>query len=170
MSNIHYYIYMSTYVIGVDPGKKGGIAVICGDGTVVDVVTMPETPQDLLEFLRDVTAYDGSCVCYLEKVGGMPGNGGAAMFNFGKGYGWIEMALLALEIPTVSVTPQKWQKMYGVGSSSITKSSSAEKNEHKRKLKAAAQGLFPSVGRKITLCTCDSLLIANYGRMTERGK
>lgn len=158
---------MSAFIIGIDPGKGGGITVLCGNGTVVDIVSMPETPQDLLELLRDVTAYDGTCVCYLEKVGGMPGNGGSAMFNFGKGYGWIEMALLALEIPTVSVTPQKWQKMYGVGSSSITKSSAAEKSEHKRKLKAVAQGLFPSLGKKVTLNTCDSLLIANYGRKME---
>lgn len=159
---------MSAYLIGIDPGKKGGIAVLCGDGTVVDVVSMPDTPQDLLEFLRDVTAYDGTCKCYLEKVGGMPGNGGSAMFNFGKGYGWIEMALLSLEIPTVTVTPQKWQSVYGVGSSSIMRSSAAEKKEHKNKLKAVAQGLFPSLGKRITLETCDSLLIAEYGRRNER--
>lgn len=155
-------------MIGIDPGKKGGIAVLCGDGTVVDVVSMPDTPQDLLEFLRDVAAYDGTCRCYLEKVGGMPGNGGSAMFNFGKGYGWIEMALLSLEIPAVTVTPQKWQSVYGVGSSSITRSSAAEKKEHKNRLKAVAQGLFPSLGKRITLETCDSLLIAEYGRRNER--
>lgn len=159
---------MSAYVIGIDPGKKGGIAVISGAGLVVDVVSMPETPQDLLGFLRDVTANDGTYRCYLEKVGGMPGNAGSAMFNFGKGYGWIEMALLALEIPTVSVTPQKWQKEFGVGSSSITKSSAAEKSEHKRRLKAVAQGLFPSLGRRVTLETCDSLLIAYYGLRQEK--
>ena len=159
---------MSTYVIGIDPGKKGGIAVLGGDGTVVDIVSMPETPQDLLELLRDVTAYDGTCKCYLEKVGGMPGNAGSAMFNFGKGYGWIEMALLSLEIPAVTVTPQKWQKEFGVGSSSITKDSYAVKSEHKRKLKAVAQGLFPSLGRRVTLETCDSLLIAYYGLRQEK--
>ena len=159
---------MSTYVIGIDPGKNGGIAVLGGDGTVVDVVSMPETPQDLLEFLRDVTAYDGTCKCYLEKVGGMPGNGGSAMFNFGKGYGWIEMALLALEIPTVTITPQKWQRQYGVGTSSITKDSAAEKSEHKRKLKAVAQSLFPSLKKKVTLKTCDSLLIAQFGVIQEK--
>lgn len=160
---------MSAYVIGIDPGKNGGIAVLGGDGSVVDVASMPETPMELLGFLRDVCAYDGGCCCYLEKVGGMPGNAGSAMFNFGKGYGWIEMALLALEIPTVSVSPQKWQKIYGVGSSSITKDSSSEKAEHKRKLKAVAQGLFPSLKGKVTLKTCDSLLIAYYGMKQERG-
>ena len=159
---------MSTYIIGIDPGKKGGISVVAGDGTVVEVLGMPETPKDLLEVLRDVCAYDGSVRCYLERVGGMPGNGGVSMFNFGKGYGWLEMALLALEIPTVVVTPQTWQKMYGVGSSSITKSTAKDKADHKRKLKAVCQGLFPKLGKKVTLETCDSLLIAWYGKCQER--
>lgn len=161
---------MSTYIIGIDSGKNGGIAVLAGNGVVVDVVNMPETPQDLLQFLRDVTTYDGSCVAYVEKVGGMPHNGGSAMFNFGKGNGWIEMALLALEIPTTYVRPQAWQKGLGIGSSSITTDSAAEKSEHKRKLKAVAQGLFPSLGKKVTLKTCDALLIADYGRKQERLK
>ena len=33
--------------IGIDPGKHGGIAVMGADGEVLDVVKMPETPQDL---------------------------------------------------------------------------------------------------------------------------
>ena len=38
--------------IGIDPGKHGGIAVMGADGEVFDVVKMPETPQDLLDFLE----------------------------------------------------------------------------------------------------------------------
>lgn len=51
----------------------------------------------------------------LEKVGGIPGNGANAMFNFGRGYGHLEMALLACRIPTETVTPQKWQKEFQLG-------------------------------------------------------
>lgn len=154
---------MYDYVIGIDPGRKGGIAVLDDAVGVVEVRCMPETPLELLEFLREVSGY-GVCICYLEKVGGMPGNGGSAMFSFGRGYGWIEMALLAVGMRTVSVTPQKWQKEFGVGSCSITSSSSDEKREHKRQLRQVAQGLFPFMGRKVTLSTCDALLIAEYGR------
>lgn len=154
-------------IIGIDPGKHGGIAVLAADGSVTALATMPDTPQDLLLFLGDVKAQEGGCVCYLEKVGGMPGNGGSAMFNFGKGYGHLEMALLALEIPTTCVTPQSWQKYLGVSGSSITKSSAAEKKAHKNKLKAKAQSLFPMLGRKVTLSTADCLLIAEYGRKKE---
>ena len=158
---------MSKIIIAIDPGKKGGLAVMDLNNRVVDVANMPDTPQDLLEFLKEAKNY-GDCVCYLEKVGGMPGNGGSAMFNFGKGYGHIEMALLALEIPTMTITPQMWQKTYNVGSVSITRSDAADKREHKNKLKAKAQQLFPSLGKRVTLQTCDALLIGLYGCNREK--
>lgn len=142
--------------IGIDPGVHGGIAVLSADGSVVEVAKMPTTPMDLLDFL---SKYKEDSFCVLERVGGMPGNGGSAMFNFGKGYGHLQMALLALGIPTNDVTPNKWEKSFQLGSSG-----KYGKTEWKNRLKAKAQQLFPSLGRKITLATCDALLIAEYGR------
>lgn len=142
--------------IGIDPGKHGGIAVMGADGEVLDVVKMPKTPQDLLDFLEQ---YKDDSFCTLERVGGMPGNGGSAMFNFGKGYGHLQMALLALHIPTEDVTPNKWEKTYQLGSSG-----KYTKTEWKNRLKAKAQQMFPHLGKKITLATCDALLICEYGR------
>ena len=68
------------------------------------------------------------------------------------------MALMALEIPVVKVMPQKWQKTYSLG-----RSSECGKSEWKNRLKARAQELFPDLGKKVTLKTCDALLIALYG-------
>ena len=54
-------------LIAIDPGKAGGIAVYSLDrGEVVDLVSMPETPQDLWEFIKH---YQNNSRCYLEKVG-----------------------------------------------------------------------------------------------------
>ena len=146
--------------IGIDPGKNGGIAVMGADGEVLDVVKMPGTPQELLDFLEQ---YKDDSFCTLERVGGMPGNGGNAMFNFGKGYGHLQMALLALHIPTEDVTPNKWEKTYQLGSSG-----KYTKTEWKNRLKAKAQQMFPHLGKKITLATCDALLICEYGRRNFR--
>ena len=140
--------------IGIDPGKNGGIAVLDGDLTVISLFKMPETPQDLLNTL---SSFRGDSVCVLERVGGMPGNGGSAMFNFGKEYGHLEMALLACGIPTETVTPNKWEKFFQLGTSG-----KYSKTEWKNRLKTKAQQLFPSIGNKITLATCDALLIAYY--------
>lgn len=147
-------------IIGIDPGKHGGIATYSVDtGKVIEVIDMPETPQELLRFLR---YYQLNSVCYLEKVGGIPGMGASRMFNFGEGYGWLEMGLLACKIPTISVTPQKWQKELQLGNKR-----NKTKTEWKNKLKQRAEQLFPYVG-KITLDTSDALLILHYGTIQER--
>lgn len=149
-------------IIAVDPGKEGGIVVYSVDRDEIIAVThMPETPLDLLIF---ITKYQKNAVCYLEKVGGLPGMGGSSMFNFGKGFGHLEMALLARKIPTVEVTPQKWQKELQLG----TKGKKTT-TQWKTKLKERAQQLYPSVGAKFNLKTkqdwmrvSDALLILRY--------
>lgn len=149
---------MRTKLLAIDPGQKGGLAVMdLTEHKIIAVTKMPATPTDLLDF---ITRY-GVDVCYLEKVGGMPGQSGSAMFNFGKGFGHIEMALLALHIPTVTVTPQKWQKHFQLGSSK-----GKTKTEWKNILKAKSQQLYPNI--KVTLDIADALLIAEYGYSEEK--
>lgn len=148
-------------IIAIDPGTNGGIAVYSNESSnVIEVIKMPSTPQDVLSFLLK---HKEDSICYLEKVGGMPGQGGSAMFNFGKGYGHLEMALLALQIPTVTITPQSWQKALQLG----TRGKDMSKTEWKNKLKAKAQQLFPYI-KKITLATSDALLICEYARIKEK--
>lgn len=152
---------MSKFVIGIDPGFVGGIAVLDEAYRVVEVTSMPETPMDILDVLRQYTGCDA--VAYLEDVGkGMPGQSSSATAKFARHNGHLEMALLALGISTVKVTPQKWEKTYQLG-----KSSDYTKGEWKNRLKARAQELFPNLGKKVTLKTCDALLIALYGLRCE---
>lgn len=142
-------------VIGIDPGKNGGIAVFSLDEErVIEVVKMPETAQDVFQYLQK---YKEGSICYLEKVGGMPGQSGSAMFTFGRGFGHLEMALIALGIPTTEVSPQRWQKTIHVGNQR-----GRTKTEWKNKLKERAEQLYPYVG-KITLAKSDALLIMHYG-------
>lgn len=146
-------------LIAIDPGKNGGIAFYSIDKEkLIEVINMPETPQDLLMLLNK---YRLNSKCYMEKVGGMPGQGGMAMFNFGKGFGHLEMALLSLKIPTMEVTPQKWQKCLQLGNRG-----KKSKTEWKNKLKQCAQRLYPS--KKVTLAISDALLILEYAKITER--
>lgn len=155
-------------IIAIDPGKAGGIAVYSIDSKeLIDLVEMPDTPQDLLNFFKH---YQFNSRCYLEKVGGLPGMGASAMFNFGKGFGWIEMALIANKIPTMEVTPQKWQKELQLG----TKGKKTT-TQWKTKLKERAQQLYPSVGAKFNLkfkkdwlAVSDALLILHYARIVNK--
>ena len=78
------------------------------------------------------------------------------------GYNSQKMALIALQIPTEKVTPQKWVKVY-----QMKKPRDMQKGEWKNKLKAKAQQLFPQLGKKLTLKICDAFLIAEYARRTH---
>lgn len=158
---------MGKFIIGIDPGSIGGIAVLQEDGSVICVRKMPDTPQDILEFLRrhaGTELFGSSVVCYMEKVGtGIPGQSSKATATFARHCGHLEMALLALGIKTNEVTPQKWIKAYQLG-----KSTDCSKTEWKNKLKALAQQLFPR--EKVTLAVADALLLAEYGRKQEVGR
>lgn len=149
----------SRYYIGIDPGASGGIAVL---GYRTLLLSMPKTERDLFDALEDVKY--GS-VCIVEKVWGHTGQNqpGSAMFNFGKGYGAVLMALTALGIPFEEVVPRTWQKSLSIPPRKKTET----KTQWKNRLKAKAQQLFPNV--KVTLATCDALLIAEYCRRKHEG-
>jgi len=149
---------MKKIVIGIDPGKSGAIVAI--DGDCVTINKMPETPKSLLDLLSQYKSKN--VVCYLEKVQGLPGMGGASMFTFGKNFGYLEMSLLANEIKFITVTPQKWQKHFQLG---VTKKDLGK--QWKNHLKAKAEQLFPQI-KKITLWSSDALLIAEYGVQIEK--
>lgn len=146
-------------IIAIDPGSLGSVTVFEPSG-VINSIKMPDTPKDLLEVLKKAKN-EFDVVCHMEKVQGLPGMGGSPMFNFGKGYGHLEMALLALEIPTVTVRPQEWQKTLGIGTKGKL-TTTAWKN----KLKAKAQQLFPNV--RVTLWNADALLIGWYAQNLKK--
>lgn len=113
-----------------------------------------------MEILQFLSSYAERSVCVLEDVGqGMPGQSSSATAKFARHNGHLEMALLALGIKTIKTRPQKWEKTYSLGTSG-----KHEKTEWKRMLKEKAQQLFPQLGKKVTLKTCDALLIAEYCR------
>jgi hypothetical protein len=152
---------ISSAIIGIDPGEGGGIAVIGGRlGKSPSLWKMPDTMADIYGLLVNIYANcpDGA-LCILEDVGkGVPGQSSRATATFARHNGHLEMALFALGIPTIKVTPQKWQKFY---SNNIGTSRGLTKTVWKNKLKGLAQQMFPN--SNITLYTADALLIANYG-------
>lgn len=92
--------------IGIDPGLKGGIALI-GDGISV----YPYDNSTLLEVCEMMTGTE--CVCCLEQVHSMPKQGVASTFKFGVGYGYIKGVLEAFKIPYQEIPPQRWKRSSG---------------------------------------------------------
>lgn len=152
-------LFMKRRIIGIDVGKNGGIVVYDTENNkLLECIKMPPTPKDLLDFL---SIYKENSVCYLERVNGMTGQSASASFVFGEGYGQLTMGLIACGIPTVTVSPQTWQKTIG-----LRNTDKLGKTEWKNILKKKAQQLFPYA--KVTLATSDALLICEYGRIKEK--
>ncbi|MDD5026828.1 MAG: hypothetical protein PHH13_05690 [Candidatus Peribacteraceae bacterium] len=152
---------MRTY-IGIDPGCNGGIAVITtpsneGQAVMVETYNMPETEKDIADLFLKLS-HGVWIFALIEKVGSMPGNAARAMFTFGRGYGALRMAMICREISFDEVPPQTWQKAIGVPPRKKTET----KTQHKNKLKAKAQQLYPNV--RVTLANADAILIADYLR------
>lgn len=143
-------------ILGIDPGKAGGIACIDDYGSA-EAVGMPETVGDLVDHLRGLSAnFGGTVVAYVERVHSSPQMGVVSSFTFGRGVGNLEAACQALGIRIEWIAPGVWQRAM----SCLTK---GDKNITKRR----AQELFPAL--KITHKIADALLIAEYGRRQEGG-
>lgn len=150
---------MGIAIIGIDPGASGGIAVLKESRLMV--YNMPETYPDIYNLLASLAEEhrEEGLLAVMEDVGhGIPGQSSRATAVFARHNGHLEMALYALGIRAIKVTPQKWQKYY---SNSLGKSSQHEKRVWKNMLKGLAQQMFPS--EKVTLKNADAILIANYG-------
>lgn len=140
--------------IGIDPGKKGALAVI--DTEAPAPFAVPFSERGYLDVLRDTDS--GKSIVALEKVAAMPGQGVTSMFNFGCGFGWIQGILEALRFPYELVPPQRWKKAFGVTSDKHTSI-------------RAAQRLFPGVSLLASpRCRiendgmAEALLLAEYAR------
>lgn len=144
-------------VIGIDPGKSGGISLISDDSLFI----IPYSIENLTEYDVDAIVSDlksmGPCHCFIEKVGAARGQGVTSMFTFGQNYGFWRGLLVAYKIPFEEVPPTVWQPAM-----KCKTRGKFTKQEHKTHLKQRAQQLWPSVD--ITLTTADALLIAEYGR------
>ncbi len=143
-------------IIAVDPGKSGGIAVEYQNGFIA-LHKMPETQGDVIKLICEIRDRSDEVVAVMEQVGGFTGKGqpGSAMFKFGQGYGFMLGAFAMGNIPLWLVTPNKWQKTFGVGIKG-KQTTTVWKN----KLKSLAQRIYPELN--ITLATSDALLILEY--------
>lgn len=92
--------------IGIDPGCKGGIAIIDGD----NIMVFPYSDEKYREIFE---MYQGTnCLCFIEKVHSMPKQGVSSTFTFGMNYGKILGMLIGFRIPFELITPQKWKKKF----------------------------------------------------------
>ena len=144
--------------LGIDPGKKGGLALISADAVEV----FPYSDEKLKEICcaldRKIHAAGEQVMCCLEQVHAMPKQGVTSTFNFGMSYGYIKGLLEIAGIPYQEIPPQRWKKEFGL-------------NTDKQKSIEVCRKLFPDVSLKANdRCRVDNdgmaeaLLMAEYAR------
>jgi crossover junction endodeoxyribonuclease RuvC len=157
-----------SYLIGIDPGLTGALAVLTADGTFVAVFDTPTLTLvkrqslrqafDLVALARLLAPYAGEPVhVMLEESQSMPGQGVASTFQTGVGFGvWLGV-VGALGLPHTLVRPFVWKKALRVGAD-------------KEQCRLRAQQLFPGADLHLKKHhgRSEALLIAWYAWQTVR--
>ena len=163
------------YYMGIDPGKKGGVAIVDSEGQAIKAYAFEKlTEHDISSILSGLD----NVFCVIEKVHAYPNRdknricplckqgkilqGISSTMTFGINYGFLLGCLVALKIPHERISPQKWKAFMGC---LAPKGKDLTTTEKKNIDKAAAQRLFPKL--KITHAIADALLLAKYRYRTE---
>lgn len=177
-------------VLGVDPGKSGGLVVLSESGAVLDARAMPvltsgkgraEYDLDTITRFLRTQALDSvqtetfpdairSCLrVVVERAQPLPPTlkvGGNAQFHRGVSRGLWEGMLAGLGIPYELISPRSWQ-------SAMLRD--VQGSDTKQRALIAAQRLFPGQdwraserARKAHDGMVDAALIAEYGRRRLR--
>lgn len=147
-------------IMGIDPGVKGGIALLELSGAVYSTLALEGLTEGELAQLFGHMASRAQIprpLCFIERVGYIKGDGPMGAFTFGKIYGLLRGLALGHGLTIHDVYPMMWQSALGClsgGNKNVTKNKAIE--------------LFPAYhetrARGITHGIADALLIAEWGR------
>lgn len=107
------------WVVGIDPGKSGGVAIGDAETRRVSVFKMPLLGDEIdsLSIFRRIQKLGSpkKVRVVVEKVSSMPHQGVTSTFTFGKGCGKILATLEILEVSYRLVLPPAWKKIVLAG-------------------------------------------------------
>ena len=95
--------------LGVDPGKKGGLAVLDESGAIVALTVKHATAIETYSWLRTAIEAHNIRMCAIEKPFAKSMNKG--VFTYLSEYGELRMCLRLSNIPFIEVHPSKWTKL-----------------------------------------------------------
>lgn len=104
-----------TRILGIDPGKSGGLALIDTEALTIAVTDMPVEAATKGRKLASTTGLsDAFAACaadylFLEEVGVRPDEGAVGAFSFGRGFGRLEGIGAGFGLSVWLVRPQVWK-------------------------------------------------------------
>jgi hypothetical protein len=150
-------------VVGIDPGKRGGLVYLAPGGTVDGARTMPlrldgaPDTEQIEAWLR----WKAPARIFLELVHAHPNDGKRHLWTFAAHMGALKDAIARTKIPCHEVDPQRWQNamLLGLPRGARTKESARARCAElwPSETFKAARGRMPHDG------LCDAALIAAWG-------
>lgn len=151
-------------VIGIDPGKDGGIALVGDGGTLLETWRVPKVGKDYSEIsmvqLMARMCERGARSAAIEAFIAMPGLGSKTLVSIGVGHGLWRGAMVAAGLGYEIIRPQDWQA--GIPGRKDGKGKSLKGVDMKNALKAEAIRRWPQIEQHSGIC--DAALIAEFYR------
>lgn len=147
-------------VLGIDPGKSGGISIITFDGKVFAWGMNNKDRKYVADLMRTLSYFKPEA--FIEKVHSRPLQSSKATFTFGMMFERVCMGSECFGMNITEVLPKVWQKFLGCQPTVKGIDARKAKKIHKNNLKSKVLDLFP--GYPVTLSTADAILIGEYGR------
>jgi hypothetical protein len=172
-------IEIKHYIIGIDPGTSGAIAVIAPSSGLIEIHDCPTRsvrgsngkPKDILDFSGVASllrSYRGNAIAVIEKVsaglfrvdgdkqgeGKRTAIGAVSASTFMQNFGAWQQACACNDIPTRLVTPSVWKRTVGLS------------KDKARSIRVAAE-LFPRADISDSHDRAEALMLAYYGWLAD---
>jgi len=156
---------MNKVVLGIDPGQKGGCALI-KDGELIELHPFTKNRFGDVLLLKNIldTHRDDKLSVFIEEGHAFKGQGVNSVFSFGFFHGMI-YGVFASDVSVCYVKPREWQKFHGLNKKRTTKDRNVWRRERKKMSIQKAKELYPSWASKIKNHDgmAEAILIARYG-------
>jgi crossover junction endodeoxyribonuclease RuvC len=155
-------------VCGIDPGIRGGLAVVdSADGVgvlvdAIDILVVGAGAKERVDVaaIRDWIDRFKPALVLIERAQAMPHQGGSSGFKYGRSVGALEAAVVLSAIPLEIVEPSAWKRYWHLP------------GKDKERARQRALELFPNahalLARKMDHGRAESALLALYGIRTSR--
>lgn len=144
-------------VIGIDPGKSGGIAIY-KPNQPLKTIKMPSELMDFKDFFEQMK--DLNPIVFLEKVqlqhGDLSDGKAFRIQVMLKDFEKLKTILEMCQVPFILVHPMTWQ------SGLKLRLKGEEKPARKKRYQAISQKIYPE--QKSTLWNADAIMIMHFGR------
>ena len=152
-------------IVGIDPGKTGGVCILDERGQILDLRRLE--PETLPHLFKSAPPHHVA----IEHAQAFPKDTPLTAFKYGVGFGRLLQTVDVMKLPYTLVKPREWQKIMHKGATHWQKS---DKSAPKKRSLEIARRIWPGqTFLRTPRCTkpdsglFDAALIAEWCRRTQ---